>query len=140
MTAPACERSLGQNEAAEHALRERRMNSIQVLLCGSIVGCWVVDAAVPQPFLTPLVMQTEKQPIPVAGGDARYHLVYELDLANFTGDKVSANRLQVLDASGGAVLADFDAAQVASRVVVRDHAAVPGNFGASQLGIVYLHV
>jgi hypothetical protein len=38
------------------------------------------------------------------------------------------------------VLADFDAAQVASRLVVRDHAAVPGKFGASQLGILYLHV
>jgi hypothetical protein len=120
------------------------MNSIQVLLCGLLVGCCgthaVVDAAVPQPFLTPLVMQTEKEPIPVKGADARYHLVYELDLVNFTGDEVSANQLQVLDASSGAVLASFDAAQVASRLVVREHAAEPGKFGASQLGILYLHV
>jgi hypothetical protein len=136
------------------------MNPIPVLLCGSIVGCWgahatlaqqpssaatqphstVTHAVVPQPFLTPLVMQTENKPIPVEGGDARYHLVYELYLANFTGDKVGANQLQVLDASSGAVLADFDAAQIASRLVVRDRRAAPGEFAASQLGILYLHV
>jgi hypothetical protein len=123
------------------------MNRVRLLLCASLlVSCTAsgeenaANAGVPQPFLTPLVMQTGHKPIPVKGGDGRYHLVYELQLANFTGDKVSTGQLQVLDAASGDALAEFDAAQVASRLVVRDRAATPGAFGASQLGILYLHV
>lgn len=85
-------------------------------------------------------MQTGHEPTPVKGGDGRYHLVYELELANYSGDRVSAGQLQILDAGSHAVLAEFDAAQIAARLVVRDRAATPGEFGASQLGILYLHV
>jgi hypothetical protein len=125
------------------------MNTIRLLLCASsLLASFsataqenaVAGAAIPQPFLTPLVMQIGHEPVPVKGSDGRYHLVYELELANFSGDKVSAGRLQVLDAGSGAVLAEFDAAQVAARLVVRDRAATPGEFAASQLGILYLHV
>jgi hypothetical protein len=90
--------------------------------------------------LTPLVMRIEHNPTPVRGGDGRYHLVYELTLQNFTGDRVRADEVQVLDAHDGAPLARFDAATIASRLVVRDHQAVAGEFTASQLGIFYLHV
>ena len=90
--------------------------------------------------LTPLVMRGGHQPIPVKGGDARYHLVYELDLESFTGDRVSAEHLEVLNAGSGATVAEFDAAKIAARLVVRDRQAVPGQFGASQLGILYLHL
>lgn len=92
------------------------------------------------PQLTPLVMQPASPPIPFKGGDGRYHLVYELYLDNFTGGRAAVGALQVLDAGSGAVMADFPAAQVAARTVVRDRQAVPGQFGASQLGILYLHV
>ncbi|MBV8974651.1 MAG: hypothetical protein JOY74_05965 [Sinobacteraceae bacterium] len=93
-----------------------------------------------QVVLAPLVVRTGEDPIPVRGGDGRDHLVYELDLANFTGEKVRADRLRVLDAGNGEVLADLDAAELAARLVVRDRAATPGEFAASQLGILYLHV
>lgn len=136
------------------------MNAIRVLLYASILACGDTDGAfawaaptpeaetdsvesavsTPQPFLTPLVTESANRPIPVKGSDARYHVVYELELANFTGDKARATQLQVLDATSGALLADLDSAQLASRLVVRDHAATPGEFGASQLGILYLHV
>jgi peptidase M23-like protein len=91
-------------------------------------------------LLTPLVMQVAHDPIPFRGGDGRYHLVYELNLANFTGDRVRADEVQVLNALDGARLASFDAATIAARLVVRDRQAVAGEFGASQLGILYLHV
>lgn len=159
-TKPLRNAAAALSRTAWTSTREVRMNSIRVLPWVVFVLCWGRHAAfaqqapgratepsstgsaatVPPPLLTPLVMQTERQPIPVKGSDARYHLVYELDVANFTGEKVRANRLQVLDASSGAVLADLDAAQLASRLVVRDRTAVPGEFGASQLGILYLHV
>jgi hypothetical protein len=124
------------------------MNAIRPLLCASLVlSCTATaqqhaaaNTTTPQPFLTPLVMQTGHEPIPVKGSDGRYHLVYELELANYSGDRVSAGQLQILDADSHAVLAESDAAQVAARLVVRDRAATPGEFGASQLGILYLHV
>jgi peptidase M23-like protein len=90
--------------------------------------------------LTPLVMQTVHSPTPFKGGDGRYHLVYELTLENFSGDRVRADALQVLDARHGASLASLEAATIASRLVVRDRQAVAGEFAASQLGILYLHV
>lgn len=124
--------------------RFRVLTGVLILAC----GCGPLHAQAPaasgatanaQPRPTPLVMQPGLAPIPFKGGDGRYHLVYELYLANFTGGRVSAAALQVLDA-GGAIVADLAAAQVAARTVVRDRQAVPGQFGASQLGIVYLHV
>jgi len=90
--------------------------------------------------LTPLVMQPTQQPIPFKGGDGHFHLAYELTLENFSGDRVRADQVQVLDARDGAQLARLDAAMIASRLVVRDRQAVAGEFGASQLGILYLHV
>ena len=90
--------------------------------------------------LTPLVMQSVHSPIPFRGGDGRYHLVYELSLENFSGDRVRTDALQVLDARDGASLASLEAAVIAARLVVRDRQAVPGEFAASQLGLLYLHV
>jgi hypothetical protein len=89
---------------------------------------------------TPLVMQTVSKPIPFKGGDGHYHLVYEVQLENYTGDIVSADQLNVLDAQNNTVIANFNAARIASRLVVRDARAAPGEFGASQLGLLYLHV
>lgn len=124
------------------------MSAVRLLLWSTLVlSCTAAaqekapaDATRPQPFLTPLVLQSGHKPIPVRGGDGRYHLVYELQLANFSGDKISAGPLQVLDADSGAVVAELDATQVAARLVVRDRTATPGEFAASQLGILYLHV
>jgi hypothetical protein len=90
--------------------------------------------------LTPLVMRLTQQPIPFKGGDGHYHLAYELTLENLSGDRVRADRVQVLNARNGTQLASFDAATIAARLVVRDRQAVAGEFGASQLGILYLHV
>src|SRR5450432_2486909 len=113
----------------------------QALLAGSIdAGDTTHAAANPRLQSTPLVMQAGKPPIPVKGGDGHYHLVYELYLENFTGGRVSTGPLRVLVTKSGAVVADFGAAQVATRLVVRDRQAVPGQFDASQLGILYLHV
>jgi hypothetical protein len=98
------------------------------------------DSAKEPVLATPLVMQTVRRPIPFKGGDGHYHLVYELQLENYTGDLVSADQLQVLDSANETAVAEFDAAKIASRLVVRDARAVPGEFRASQLGLLYLHV
>jgi hypothetical protein len=90
--------------------------------------------------LTPLVMQVSNLPVPFKGGDGHYHLAYELTLENFGGDRVRVDNVQVLDAHDGAPLANLDAAMIAARLVVRDRQATAGEFAASQLGILYMHV
>jgi len=90
--------------------------------------------------LTPLVMQVANRPVPFKGGDGRYHLAYELNLENLAGDRVRVDNVQVLDAHTGVPLAVLDAAMIAARLVVRDRQATAGEFGASQIGILYLHV
>ncbi|MBV8144236.1 MAG: hypothetical protein JO184_04445, partial [Gammaproteobacteria bacterium] len=119
--APACNAALAQPPAAPAGV------------CGA-------PAEQPVAQLTPLVMQPGQTPLPVRGGDGRYHLVYELSLQNFSGERVRAERIQVLDGRTGAQLASLDAATLATRLVVRDRQAVAGEFAASQLGILYLHV
>jgi hypothetical protein len=76
---------------------------------------------------TPLVMQIVRRPIPFKGGDGHYHLVYELQLENYTGDLVSADQLQVLDSGSGRAVAELNAAKIASHLMVRDARAVPGS-------------
>lgn len=99
------------------------------------------ESLVNQPLIvTPLVMQTVRRPVPVKGGDGRYHLEYELQLDNYSGDDVTADQLHVLDAATGTVVGEFNAAKLAARLVVRDTRAVPGQLGASQLGLLYVHV
>ena len=142
------------------------MNTIRTLLC-ALVGCAAGAAALagapaasdnPSPnsadalrpcrssaeqeavHLAPLVMQVAQRPVPFKGGDGRYHLAYELTLENFTGERVRADKVEVLDARNGVQLASLGAAMIAARLVVRDRQAIAGEFGASQLGILYLHV
>jgi Peptidase family M23 len=90
--------------------------------------------------LTPLVMRKANRPVPVMGSDHRYHLVYELYLENFSGERVRADDVQVLTVTDGSALAHLDTAAIASRLVVRDQQRTAGEFAASQLGILYLHV
>jgi Peptidase family M23 len=90
--------------------------------------------------ITPVTWRIGHVPIPVKGSDARYHLVYELDLANFTGDNVLISALKVRDARDGVIVATLDATEISKRLVVRDKAAAPGRLGAAQGGILYLHL
>jgi hypothetical protein len=85
-------------------------------------------------------MRVLDAPVPVKGSDGRCHLVYELELTNFGHGSAFIDRLDVLDASNGSVVASFDKADVARRLVIRDKAAIPGTLGVAQTGLVYVHV
>ncbi|MGH8702027.1 MAG: M23 family metallopeptidase [Burkholderiales bacterium] len=89
---------------------------------------------------TLVTMRIDNVPISVKGSDGRYHVVYELDLANFTADNVNIRRLDVLDARNGTTVATLDALEIGKRLVIRDKAAVPGRLRAAQGGILYLHL
>ncbi len=89
---------------------------------------------------TPLTLGVDQVPIPVKGSDGRLHVVYAIELANRTASNVDVDRLEVLDAASGAIVAALDKAQLDPRLVVRDRAATPGRLGASQIGLLYLHL
>jgi hypothetical protein len=116
------------------------LNVIRIAACASLAAAAATATGAEPVTATPLIMQSVRAAIPFEGGDGRYHLVYELQVANYAGDSVGADRLQVREAGSRKVVAGFDAAQIASRLVVRDRSAVPGGFGASQVGLLYLHV
>jgi hypothetical protein len=48
--------------------------------------------------LTLVGMRTDIVPIPVKGSDDAFHVVYEIEVTNFTGERVRLERLDVLDA------------------------------------------
>lgn len=108
-------------------------------LLGSLVNAQSTSGA-PATQVTPVTMRIANAPVPVKGSDGLFHVVYELELTNFTGDNVAIQGLDVLDASNGSVVATLAAADIARRLVVRDKGALKGSLGPSQVGLVYMHV
>jgi hypothetical protein len=89
---------------------------------------------------TQMILRVDEMPVPVLGADGRYHTLYEIDIENVSGDGLSVNRLDVLDARNGTMIESLDAAEVGRRLVVRDRAAVPGQLGAAQSGRLYMQL
>jgi len=90
--------------------------------------------------VTPVTIRIDDVPVPVMGSDSRVHVIYELELTNFSNERVVIDRLVVLDAARGTALATLEAGELANRLVVHDKTALPGNLGPAQTGRVYLHV
>jgi len=66
--------------------------------------------------LTPMVAEVSYVPVPFAGSDGKTHLDYELEATIFSGGTVTIEKLEVLDADSGDVVATFDAKEVAGRL------------------------
>lgn len=88
---------------------------------------------------TPVTLRIDQPPVPVKGSDGRFHVAYEIELTNYTGDPAAIQGVSTLDARSGAVVASLDAAGVGQRLIVRDRKAQPGTLGPSQTGILYMH-
>lgn len=89
---------------------------------------------------TPLILHVAHRPIPVLGGDGRYHVVYELDLTNFTPLGATLRKAEVLD--GDRVVQTLDVDEIAGRLGVVQRSSAPGApvLEPRQFGILYLHV
>ena len=90
--------------------------------------------------VTPVTLRIVAVPVPVMGSDDRYHVVYEIELVNFTNARVGVNRLEVLDAGSGSAVAALDARALGQRLAVNDAAAQPASLGPAQFGLVYMHL
>jgi hypothetical protein len=101
----------------------------------------VADASAGEPHeLTPVLASVLDQPIPFEGSDGRTHLVYELELTNFTPGDLTIDRVDVLDEATGAPVQTFGARAVRNRLQtagVRESAA---GLGAAQMATLFVHV
>ena len=108
-------------------------------LFGSVAGAQTSQPEGGLQF-TPVIMRIDQPPVPVKGSDGRFHVVYEVELTNFSGERAAIQDVSVLDVRSGAVITSLDAASIGERLVVRDRSAPRGTLGPSQAGILYLHV
>ena len=90
--------------------------------------------------LTPIVGEVSNAPIPFEGSDGRTHLVYELEVTNFSNAKTTIRRLQVLDAGTHEVVATLDAKEVAARLQPAGLREPVDALAPSTTALVFLHL
>lgn len=90
--------------------------------------------------LTPIVGEVSNAPIPFKGSDGRTHLVYELEVTNFSSGKTTIQRLQVLDAGTHKVVATLNAKEVAARLQPAGFREPVDSLAPSTTALVFLHV
>jgi murein DD-endopeptidase MepM/ murein hydrolase activator NlpD len=90
--------------------------------------------------LTPIVGEVSKAPIPFEGSDGRTHLVYELEVTNFSSGKTTIQHLKVLDADTNEAVATLDAKEVAARLQPAGFREPVDTLAPSTTALVFLHV
>jgi murein DD-endopeptidase MepM/ murein hydrolase activator NlpD len=90
--------------------------------------------------LTPIVGKVLYAPIPFTGSDGRTHLVYELEVSNFSSAKTTIGKLEVLDAHTGRVVKTLEAKGVARRLQPLGSRSTAEALAPSMTAIIYLHL
>jgi hypothetical protein len=89
--------------------------------------------------ITPLMLEVHDPPIPFLGSDSRTHLVYEIELKNFSSGNLTVEQVEILSGTG-AVLQTFNQQEIATRLQPagrRDFTAV---MPPSTLALLFIHV
>jgi Peptidase family M23 len=89
--------------------------------------------------ITPLMLNVQDAPIPFLGSDGRTHLVYELELKNFSSGNLTVEQVEILSGDG-AILKTLDSQEIATRLQPagrRDSTAV---LLPSTLALLFVHV
>ncbi|MBA3488535.1 MAG: M23 family metallopeptidase [Longispora sp.] len=89
--------------------------------------------------LTPLLMNVRDAPIPFQGSDGETHLVYELELTNFSSGTLDVERVEVLGETG-TTLQSLDASAVAGRLQPAGLRTPTGTMAASTQALLFLNV
>jgi hypothetical protein len=90
--------------------------------------------------LTPVLASVLDQPVPFEGSDGRAHLVYELQLTNFTAGDLTIDRVGVLDVASGEPVQTLGAAAVADRLQTAGVRESDAGLGAAQMATLFVHV
>ncbi|HEY0703225.1 MAG TPA: M23 family metallopeptidase [Candidatus Acidoferrales bacterium] len=89
--------------------------------------------------ITPLMLQVQDAPIPFLGSDSRTHLVYELELKNFSSANLTIEKLEVL-APDGAVIQTLDEKEIVTRLQPAGHRDSTATMLGSTFALLFLHV
>jgi hypothetical protein len=88
--------------------------------------------------MTPLLLAVKDAPVPFRGSDGHQHLVYELEMTNFSSAEIAVEKVEVL--SNGNVLQTLDTAAVAERLQPVGVRESSGTLAKSTRSLLFLHV
>jgi len=114
------------------------LTSVGTALLAVIAGATPAPAA--DVALTPIVADVLWPPRPMHGGDSQAHLVYELRLSNPTPLALALDKVEVLDESGGVLLA-MDRNTIGRRFSIGGRrGAEAASLAVGQFGVLFVHV
>ena len=88
--------------------------------------------------MTPLLLAVQDAPVPFMGSDGRVHLVYELDMTNFSSAEIAVEKVEVV--SDGATLQTLDTAGIAGRLQPAGQRESVGTLAHGTLANLFLNV
>jgi Peptidase family M23 len=88
--------------------------------------------------ITPLLLAVENAPVPFLGSDGQNHLVYELQLTNFSSGEALVQQVDVI--GDGRMLARLDNEAIATRLQPIGRREPRGTLGAGEQALLFVHV
>ena len=107
-------------------------------LAAIAVSSMSARAAPPAERITPLLLSVPEAPIPFLGSDGRTHLVYELQITNFSSGEATLQGAEVV--GDGRVLTRLDTAAVAARLQAAGRRDASAVMAASTQALLFLHL
>src|SRR5262245_40812253 len=112
----------------------RLLSALALLASLSTLSC----AATDKETITPLLFAVPTAPIPFLGSDGRVHLVYELQITNFSSGEAVLETVEVI--GDGKLLTTLDRTATAARLQPAGRREASGALMSSQQGQLFLHI
>jgi hypothetical protein len=128
----------GNRALAALSIRARSLWALLLLTSAIIVLSIPAVAAEAAEEMTPLLMHAAHPPVPFHGSDGRTHLVYELQITNFSSGDAAIEKVEIL--GDGALLQTFDTAEVARRLQPAGQRESTGTMAKGTAALLFLHV
>ena len=109
-----------------------------LLVLLTLVAYSPIERAEASENMTPLLLAVQDAPVPFMGSDGRVHLVYELDMNNFSSAEIAVEKVEVI--SDGATLQTLDTAAVAGRLQPGGQRDSTGTLARSTRALFFLNV
>jgi hypothetical protein len=109
-----------------------------LLVLLTLVAYIPIERAEASENMTPLLLAVQDPPVPFMGSDGRVHLVYELDMNNFSSAEIAVEKVEVI--SDGATLQTLDTAAVAGRLQPGGQRDSTGTLARSTRALLFLNV
>ena len=104
----------------------------------TLVAYTPIERAEASENMTPLLLAVQDAPVPFMGSDGRVHLVYELDMNNFSSAEIAVEKVEVI--SDGATLQTLDTAAVAGRLQPGGQRDSTGTLARSTRALLFFNV